>query len=102
MKLPDSVPMESGSFLTIRDQWRTEWEVGVQVCAVLLLVKRYGRGLSRGRVNCEYKARLMLNYLSVCVFTRSCCSQLSLTATWLSVVIIQEGCFSEVLETTHG
>ena len=31
MKLPDSVPMESGSFLTIRDPWRTEWEVGVQV-----------------------------------------------------------------------
>lgn len=31
MKLPDSVPMETGSFLTIRDPWRTEWEIGVQV-----------------------------------------------------------------------
>ena len=31
MKLPDSVPMEAGSFLTIKEPWRTEWEVGVQV-----------------------------------------------------------------------
>ena len=31
MKLPDSTPMESGSFLTIREPWRTEWEIGVQV-----------------------------------------------------------------------
>ena len=31
MKLPDSMPLESGSFLTIKEPWRTEWEVGVQV-----------------------------------------------------------------------
>lgn len=31
MKLPDSTPMEPGSFLTIREPWRTEWEKGVQV-----------------------------------------------------------------------
>ena len=31
MKLPDSTPMESGSFLTIKEPWRTEWEKGVQV-----------------------------------------------------------------------
>ena len=31
MKLPDSTPMESGSFLTIKEPWRTEWEIGVQV-----------------------------------------------------------------------
>lgn len=32
MKLPDSMPLESGSFFTIKEPWRTEWEVGVQVC----------------------------------------------------------------------
>lgn len=31
MKLPDSMPLESGSFLTIKEPWRTEWEIGVQV-----------------------------------------------------------------------
>lgn len=31
MKLPDSMHLDSGSFLTIKEQWRTEWEVGVQV-----------------------------------------------------------------------
>lgn len=31
MKIPDSMPLESGSFLTIKEPWRTEWEVGVQV-----------------------------------------------------------------------
>lgn len=34
MKLPDSTPMESGSFLTIKEPWRTEWEIGVQVNAL--------------------------------------------------------------------
>ena len=32
MKIPDSMPMETGSYLTIRETWRTEWEIGVQVC----------------------------------------------------------------------
>ena len=31
MKLPDSYPMELGSFLTIREPWRSEWDSGVQV-----------------------------------------------------------------------
>ena len=33
MKLPDSMPLDPGSFLTIKEPWRTEWEVGVQVSA---------------------------------------------------------------------
>lgn len=43
MKLPDSMPLESGSFLTIKEPWRTEWEIGVQVSpyfALLNLIKR--------------------------------------------------------------
>lgn len=31
MKLPDSLPMESGSYFTIKEPWRREWEFGVQV-----------------------------------------------------------------------
>ena len=31
MKLPDSMHLDSSSFLIIKEQWRTEWEVGVQV-----------------------------------------------------------------------
>ncbi len=34
MKLADSTPLDSSSFLTIREPWRTEWEFGVQVCGV--------------------------------------------------------------------
>ncbi len=36
MKLPDSMPLESGSFFTIKEPWRTEWEVGVQVNGYML------------------------------------------------------------------
>jgi hypothetical protein len=32
MKLPDSLPMESSSYFTIKETWRREWEFGVQVC----------------------------------------------------------------------
>ena len=39
MKLPDSMPMESGSFLTIKEPWRTEWEIGVQVSYVVVILE---------------------------------------------------------------
>ena len=39
MKLPDSMPMESGSFLTIKEPWRTEWEIGVQVSYVVVTLE---------------------------------------------------------------
>ena len=32
MKLPDTVQLGPGAYLSIRDPWRTEWEKGVQVC----------------------------------------------------------------------
>ncbi|XP_019856876.1 PREDICTED: protein Jade-1-like [Amphimedon queenslandica] len=32
MKLPDSHYLDSSNYVEIRDQWRSEWEVGVQVC----------------------------------------------------------------------
>lgn len=32
MKLPDSHPLEPTSYVEIKEPWRTEWEIGVQVC----------------------------------------------------------------------
>ncbi|CAI8037996.1 Protein Jade-3 [Geodia barretti] len=32
MKLPDSLQMDSSSYFTVKEAWRREWEVGVQVC----------------------------------------------------------------------
>lgn len=32
MKLPDTVQLGAGAYLSIKDPWRTEWEKGVQVC----------------------------------------------------------------------
>ena len=31
MKLPDSHPLEPTSYVEIKEPWRTEWEIGVQV-----------------------------------------------------------------------
>ena len=31
MKLPDSHPLEPSSYVEIKEPWRTEWEIGVQV-----------------------------------------------------------------------
>eukprot|EP00731_Ephydatia_muelleri_P038954 Em1006g4a len=32
MKIPDSQSLEAGTYMTIREPWRTEWDIGVQVC----------------------------------------------------------------------
>lgn len=32
MKIPDSQSLEAGTYLTIREPWRPEWDIGVQVC----------------------------------------------------------------------
>ena len=31
MKIPDSQSLEAGTYMTIREPWRTEWDIGVQV-----------------------------------------------------------------------
>ena len=35
MKLPDTQHFEPSSYLNIKDPWRTEWEKGVQVQALV-------------------------------------------------------------------
>ena len=38
MKLPDSLPMESSLYFTIKETWRREWEFGVQVSIFLFSI----------------------------------------------------------------